>query len=267
MARLGDLVKLNRSNWDPSENSAILYLDLTAVTATGRLSPPKRISASNAPSRARRRVQSGDILVSTVRPNLRGFARVRHAPDNLIASTGFAVLTPLADTDGAFVYHHVMTHQFARYLTNATTGQAYPAVRPTDVAAYALPVPPIGEQRAIAVVLDAIDEAIKRTEWVISVTERLRDALLHELLTRGVPGWHTKWRNVPGLGTVPADWQVVSLKEVLVVDQPGAWGQNPTLMTLASVYCGQPTSQGMAEFCRKAPRGAVSRSVTASADC
>ena len=60
-------------------------------------------------------------------------------------------------------------------------------------------------------VLDAIDEAIERTEAVISVTERLRDALLHELLTRGVPGWHTQWRDVPGLGTVPADWQVIRL--------------------------------------------------------
>ena len=228
MARLGDLAELNRSNWDPSENSVILYLDLTAVAAPGRLSPPKRIAASDAPSRARRRVKSGDVLVSTVRPNLRGFARVMHAPDNLIASTGFAVLTPLADTDGAFIYHHVMTHQFARYLMNATTGQAYPAVRPADVAAYALRVPPLGEQRAIAVVLDAIDEAIKRTESVISSTERLRDAMLHDLLTRGVLGWHTRWHNVPGLGTVPADWKVVSLKEVLVVDLPGAWGQNPT---------------------------------------
>ena len=90
------------------------------------------------------------------------------------------------------------------------------------------PMPPLREQQAIGTVLDAIDEAIERAEAVINATERLRDALLHELLTRGVPGWHTKWRNVPGLGTVPADWQVVSLKEVLVVDQPGAWGQNPT---------------------------------------
>ena len=228
LARLRDVTQLNQANWDPSDDSAILYLDLTAVAVPGRLSPPKRIRASDAPSRARRRVRSGDILVSTVRPNLRGFARVPHAAENLIASTGFAVLTPLADVDNSFVYHHIMTQRFASYLTRATTGQAYPAVRPSDVAAYILPIPPLAEQRAIATVLDAIDEAIERIEAAISATECLRDALLHELLTRGVPGRHTRWRNVPGLGTVPADWKVVSLKEVLVVDQPGAWGQNPT---------------------------------------
>ncbi len=65
-------------------------------------------------------------------------------------------------------------------------------------------LPPLSEQQAIAAVLDSIDEAIERTEAVITATERVRDALLHELLTRGVPGWHTQWKDVPGIGTVPA---------------------------------------------------------------
>ena len=64
-------------------------------------------------------------------------------------------------------------------------------------------LPPVSEQRAIAGVLDAIDETIERTEAVIAATERLRDSLLHELLTRGVPGWHTEWKEVAGVGAVP----------------------------------------------------------------
>ena len=214
VVRIGDVSEVNHSNWDPGDRESIRYLDLTAVLAPGRLSSPKEIAAPHAPSRARRRVRSGDILVSTVRPNLRGFARVRRAADNLVASTGFAVVTPREDVDGSLLFHHVMTHRFARYLSNATTGQAYPAVRPSDIASYVLPLPPLSEQRGIAAVLDAIDEAIERTEAVISATERLRDALLHELLTRGVPGWHTEWRTVPGLGTIPADWQVAHLGAV-----------------------------------------------------
>ena len=108
-----------------------------------------------------------------------------------------------------------------------TAGQQ--RVQPDVLRSLWLMLPPLAEQRAISDVLDAIDEAIERTEAVISATERLRDALLHELLTRGVPGWHTQWRTVPGLGSIPADWQVVRLKEILVLDQPGAWGDEPTL--------------------------------------
>lgn len=70
------------------------------------------------------------------------------------------------------------------------------------------------EQAAIARVLDAIDEAIEKTEAVIAATEDLRKALLQELLTRGVPGWHTEWKTVPGIGTIPACWDVVRLGEV-----------------------------------------------------
>ena len=84
---------------------------------------------------------------------------------------------------------------------------------------FELPIllPPLAEQRAIAAVLDSVDEAIERTEAVIATTERLRDALLHELLTRGVPGWHTEWKEAPGIGTIPACWEVVRLEDVAEV--------------------------------------------------
>ena len=215
LVRLGDVAEANRSGWSPSDDATILYLDLTSIVVPGIMPCPKELAAAEAPSRARRRVHSGDILVSTVRPNLRGFARVREAPKNLIASTGFAVLTPMSDVDGSYVYHHVMTQQFADYLEKATTGQAYPAVRPADVTNFVLPIPPLPEQRAIAAVLDSIDDAIEGTEAVIAATGQLRDSLLHQLLTRGVPGWHTEWKDVPGLGTIPAGWEVMRLGEVL----------------------------------------------------
>ena len=90
-------------------------------------------------------------------------------------------------------------------------GQAYPAVRPNDVSRYSLPLPPLPEQRAIANILDSIDHAIEATDALVSATEQLRDSLLHNLLTRGLPGRHTEWKEVPGLGTIPSDWQTSRL--------------------------------------------------------
>ena len=96
---------------------------------------------------------------------------------------------------------------------NRATG--VPGLNRDDVYALRRPIPPLPEQRAIANVLDSIDDAIERTEAVIAATETLRDSLLHELLTRGVPGWHTQWKDAPGIGTIPADWEVVRLGEVI----------------------------------------------------
>ena len=126
--------------------------------------------------------------------------------------------------DERFIYYLLSNFRLERFA--ASTG--VPSLNRNFVHPVRVALPPLIEQRGIAAVLDAIDEAIERTEAVIAATERLRDALLHELLTRGVPGWHTEWREVPGLGTIPADWQVVRLKEILVLDQPGAWGDEPT---------------------------------------
>ena len=69
---------------------------------------------------------------------------------------------------------------------------AVPSITGSRLKRVLIPLPPLTEQRAIAGVLDAIDEATERTEAVIAATERLRDSLLHELLTRGVPGSNVK---------------------------------------------------------------------------
>ena len=95
-----------------------------------------------------------------------------------------------------------------------------------DFAQLPLLLPPLPEQRAIAAVLDSIDEAIEGVEAVITATERLRDALLHQLLTRGVPGWHTQRKDVPGIGTIPAAWDVVRLGDVAEVER-GKFAHRP----------------------------------------
>ena len=104
-----------------------------------------------------------------------------------------------------YVYHLLSNLHLERF--SASTG--VPSLNRNFVHPYLVTVPPLPEQHAIADVLDSIDEAIEHTEAVIAATETLRDSLLHELLTRGVPGWHTEWKDVPGIGTIPADWEVV----------------------------------------------------------
>ena len=87
-------------------------------------------------------------------------------------------------------------------------------------------LPPLPEQQAIAAVLDSIDDAIEGAEAVIAATGQLRDSLLHDLLTRGLPGQHTEFRDVPGLGSIPADWEVVRLGDVATVER-GKFAHRP----------------------------------------
>ena len=75
-------------------------------------------------------------------------------------------------------------------------------------------LPPLPDQRAIASVLDAIDDALERTGAVIAASECLRDALLHDLLTRGITTAGIRLSDdgtVPGIGMIPAANEVVRL--------------------------------------------------------
>ena len=124
--------------------------------------------------------------------------------------------------DLRWTYHFLKRENLSKL--NRATG--VPGLNRDDVYAIKRPMPPLPEQRAIAAVLDSIDEAIERTESVITATERLRESLLHELLTRGVPGWHAEWKEVRGVGAIPADWEVVRLGDVT---QTSTYGTNTRL--------------------------------------
>ena len=133
--------------------------------------------------------------------------------------------------DGNFLYRWFELIDLSQ-LANVS---AVPSITGSRLKREFVTLPPLSEQRAIAAVLDSIDEAIERTQAVIAAIESLRDALLHELLTRGVPGWHSEWKDAPGIGSIPACWEVVRLGEVYEVQlgkmlSPKArQGKNPRL--------------------------------------
>ena len=102
-------------------------------------------------------------------------------------------------------------------LSKLNRGTGIPGLNRDDVYALKRWIPCVSEQRDIAVVLDAIDEAIENNETVIAAAETLRQTLVDELLTRGVPGWHTKWKSVPRIGEIPANWQMTRLGDVAEV--------------------------------------------------
>ena len=102
-------------------------------------------------------------------------------------------------------------------LENMNSDSAVPGLNRNNAHSLEILLPPAHEQRAIAEVLECIDASIESAEAVVAANEQVRDSLLNELLTRGMPGWHTEWREVPGIGTVPASWDVVRLGDVAEV--------------------------------------------------
>ena len=146
---------------------------------------------------------------------------------NVLCGYHLGLARPSSDLAcGAFLARALASRASAQELSRIANGVTRFGLTLGATRNLAILLPPLPEQRAIAAVLDSIDEAIERTEAVIAATERLRDALLHELLTRGVPGWHSEWKDAPGIGTIPACWEVVRLGEVTQVER-GKFAHRP----------------------------------------
>ena len=215
MARLGDVVTMSQGGTPRKKRPE--YWGGHIPFVTGADLRDVRVTREHARSfLSEDGLRSGDtvicepgalLLATRTRVGLAGLAT-----EVMGASQDITRLEPNGEVDPSYLCRVLVRN--SRTLQRRARGTTIQGVTREDVASLQILVPPISEQRAIAAVLDAIDAAIERTQSVISATERLRDALLHELLTRGVPGWHTKWRNVPGLGTIPADWQVMRLEDV-----------------------------------------------------
>ena len=161
LTQLGTLVD-EVSSWNPSRNQqdkVFTYIDLGSIDqATKVITDARKISCGNAPSRARQLVKAGDILVSTVRPNLNGVAKVADALGDATASTGFCVLRPQKDRlDGSYLFHWVKTRSFVDAMVKQATGASYPAVSDKIIFSSKLPLPPLPEQRRIAAILDKAD--------------------------------------------------------------------------------------------------------------
>lgn len=108
----------------------ILYVDIASVS-TGNIESKTEYDYKQAPGRAKRIVKHQDIVWSCVRPNRRSYSLVWNPEENLIASTGFAVITA-REIPATFLYQLVTSNEFVSYLVNHAKGATYPAVTASD---------------------------------------------------------------------------------------------------------------------------------------
>ncbi|MFX1517669.1 MAG: restriction endonuclease subunit S [Promethearchaeota archaeon] len=137
------------------------YIDISSVKE-GRIIEIKRIATAEAPSRAKRVIKDNDILISTVRPNLKHFTIVKKSSEKLIASTGFVVISPKT-VDPYFLYYYLTSKHYTDFLTAIadTHTSAYPAFTPDVIKATFIPFPTITEQEKIGSVLSKFDDKIR----------------------------------------------------------------------------------------------------------
>jgi type I restriction enzyme, S subunit len=193
------------------------YIDIGSVSLSEGVIKKERLRFENAPSRARKPVKSGDILVSTVRTYLKAIAAVQADETAQVASTGFAVLRANQLSDSRFLFRVVQSNPFVEQVVSQSVGVSYPAINPSTLANIKIPLPDLATQRRIADFLDRetarIDLLIEKKQRLVALLPEKEKNEISRLVLRGIDP------SVPFLDTgvfwrekVPAHWNESRLK-------------------------------------------------------
>ena len=190
----------------------ILYVDISSVSLIEGIVQKEPMSFEDSPSRARRIVKNGDVIVSTVRTYLKAITQIQDAEDNLIVSTGFAVLRPKENLFPRFLGYWVQSENMIGAIVSNSVGVSYPAINATDLVRLPIVKLPLKEQTAIAHYLDTklgeIDALIDKQQTLLEKLAEQRTAVITHAVTKGLnPAAPMKNSGVEWLGDVPAHWE------------------------------------------------------------
>ena len=182
---LGDCIEINDAAYRLGEAWPFVnYLDTGNITENRVFEIQHFVTGKDKlPSRARRKVRSGDIVYSTVRPNQKHFGVMKNIPENFLASTGFSVVRAkngIAHTD--FVYWFLTQDHIIDQLQTIAehSTSAYPSIRPSDIEGLELDLPPLVEQRAIAYILGRLDNKIDLNRRMNQTLEAMAQAIFED---------------------------------------------------------------------------------------
>lgn len=191
------------------ESENFLYVDIDSIDNNKfEIREPKIIEIKNAPSRAKRRIDKGDVIISLVRPYLRNVARVLFDDPRLVASTAFYVCKRNKVTETNYLYYYLITSFVTNYLNVRTKGHNAPSVRNSDFLELPIPIPPVEEQKRIAEKVDILLSKLETEKEMVLEVEQKLNSLKQSILYKAFRG---------ELGTNdPTDEHAIELlKEVL----------------------------------------------------
>ncbi len=162
---------------------AFRYISLEDVNQ-GVLSGWADVAFGSAPSRARRILQKDDVLLGTVRPNLKSHMLFDRPGSDWIGSTGFAVLRPRTEKCiPGYLFELIMSDVIGRQIDEVIAGSNYPAISNSDVRKLKVLLPSVDEQKAIAAVLRDMDAEIQTLESRLAKARAVKEGMMQNLLT------------------------------------------------------------------------------------
>ncbi len=169
------------------DNLEFYYIDIGNVSLECGFTKGEKILFSEAPSRARRIVQKGDTIISTVRTYLKAIAYIEDDSEELIASTGFAVISPSDEINEKYFYNTLCSERVVQTISAISTGVSYPAINASEIGDIFIVYPDKQGQEKITDYINKktaeIDKLIKNVIDAIAKLREYRSSLITAAVT------------------------------------------------------------------------------------
>lgn len=211
LKEINELCELNSSSYSKKDNwEFINYLD-TKNIIKGEINEIKYLDPEmdKVPSRAKRKVNINDIIISTVRPNQEHYGIIKKEYDNFLVSTGFTTLT--VDTSQAvpeFIYYYITQHYITQSLQTIAeqSTTSYPSVKPSDIGNLIVELPSLDIQNKIANILTSIENKINVNKEINKNLEELMHVLFKKYFIDNNPFYVEN----------DEKWNIIKLKDLII---------------------------------------------------
>lgn len=227
ICKIGDICNVNPSSYSDNEGwSYAYYLDTSNITENViNTIQYFDLKKEKLPSRARRIVEMGDIIYSTVRPDQRHYGFITHTHRNFLVSTGFTTIRAKEDVcDSKYLYYFLTQEKIILYLQSLAEQavSTFPSIRSKDIEELIIPLPPLPVQKKIAAILSSLDDKIEINTRMNKVLEETARALFHRWFVEfefpndeGKPYKSSGGRMIASeMGEIPEGWRVMSLDQI-----------------------------------------------------
>lgn len=198
------------------EGEVFRYIDIDSIdNKRQQVTEPKNLQVKDAPSRASRKLRTGDTVFSMVRPYLMNIAYIDETISNSIASTGFYVCTPTENVNSLYLYYLMTSPYTVDGLNRYMKGDNSPSIRKDDIENYVYPIPPLPEQQRIVNRIESLfaklDEAKQKAQDALDSFEPRKAAILHRAFTGELTA---QWRKERDVGM--ESWDNTTLSKIVI---------------------------------------------------
>jgi len=162
LIKIGDKFDLLNQLEKFKDISEISYVDLSSIDKnSGCVTKAKNMMVKEAPSRAKQKIEKGDLLVSSLGGSLKSISVYDREDENSVASTGFHIIKDSGMYNNYYLFALFRTSLFQNLIQRETTGAIMSAINKDSFKQIKIPLPPLSVQNKIA---DEVKRKMQKAE-------------------------------------------------------------------------------------------------------